>query len=72
VSDGYALASGADRERILKEVRKVSRKLWEAGNKPQALALGIIMLNIESQFMPGEDALFVKLATDALIREAKA
>jgi hypothetical protein len=72
VSDGYALASSADRERILKEVRIVSRKLWEAGNRPQALALGIIMLNIESQFAPGENAVFVKSATDALIREAGA
>jgi hypothetical protein len=72
VSDGYALASGADRERILKEVRKFSRKLWDAGNRPQALALGVIMLNIESQFVPGDDAAVVKAATDALIKEAMA
>jgi len=70
VSDGYKLASPDDRERILKEVRAVSRQLWEAGNRPQALALGIIMLNIESQFLPGDDAAFVKAATDDLIKEA--
>lgn len=72
VSEGYALASSADRQRILKEVREVSRKLWEAGNRPQALALGVIMLNIESEFVPGEDAAFVKEATDALIKQALA
>jgi hypothetical protein len=72
VREGYALASSADRDRILREVREVSRQLWNAGNRPQALALGIIMLNIESQFAPGDDAAFVKAATDALIREAGA
>jgi len=72
VSDGYKLASPDDRERILKEVRAVSRQLWEAGNRPQALALGVIMLNIESQFLPGDDAAFVKAATDDLIKEASA
>jgi hypothetical protein len=72
VSEGYALASSADRERILKEIREVSRQLWNAGNRPQALALGIVMLNIETQFAPGDAAAFVKAATDALIREALA
>ena len=69
VNDGYALASSADRERILKAVREVSRQLWSAGNRPQAMALGVIMLNIESQFVPGDDAAFVRVATDALINE---
>ncbi len=72
VSEGYALASAADRERILKEIREVSRQLWNAGNRPQALALGIIMLNIESRLVPGEAAAFVKAATDDLISEALA
>jgi hypothetical protein len=72
VNDGYGIASPVDRERILKEVRAVSRQLWEAGNRPQALALGVIMLNIESQFLGGDDAAFVKAATDALIKEALA
>jgi hypothetical protein len=72
VSDGYALASSADRERILKEIREVSRQLWNAGDRPQALAFGVIMLNIESQFTPGDDAAFVKAATEALIKEALA
>jgi len=72
VSEGYELASSADKERILKEIREVSRQLWNAGNRPQALALGVIMLNIESQFTPGDAAAFVKAATDALIKEALA
>ena len=70
VNKGYELASSADRERILKELRDVSRQLWFAGDRPQALALGVLMLNIESQLTPGDDAAFVKQATDALIKEA--
>jgi hypothetical protein len=70
VSEGYALASSADRERILTEIREVSRRLWGAGDRPQALAFGVIMLNIESQFAPGDDAAVVKAATEALIKEA--
>ena len=69
VNEGYELASNADRERILKELRDVSRRLWSAGNRPQALALGVLLLNIESQLTPGDDAAFVKQATDALIKE---
>ena len=69
VNDGYELASSADRERILKELRDVSRRLWSAGNRPQALALGVLLLNIESQLTPSDDAAFVKQATDALIKE---
>ena len=70
VNDGYQLASSADRERILKELRDVSRRLWSAGNRPQALALGVLMLNLESQLTPGDDAAFVKQATEALIKES--
>ena len=70
VREGYELASRADRERILKEIRKVSRQLWNAGNRPQALALGVVMLNVESRLARGDDAAFVKAATDALIKEA--
>jgi len=72
MSDGYALASSADRTRILNEVRQISRNLWEAGNRPQALALGVIMLNLESRLEMGDDAEFVKAATDALIKLASA
>ena len=72
VNEGYKLASSADRERILKELRGVSRRLWSAGNRPQALALGVLMLNIESQLTPGDDAAFVKQATEALIKESTA
>ena len=69
VNEGYELASSSDRERILQELRDVSRRLWSAGNRPQALALGVLMLNIESRLTPGDDAAFVKQSTDALIKE---
>jgi len=72
VNEGYELASSADRGRILRELRDVSLQLWTAGNRPQALALGIILLDIESQFTPGEDAAAVKAATAALIKEGLA
>jgi hypothetical protein len=71
IDDAYELASPADRERMLKAVREVSGKLWEGGNRPQALALGVIMLNIESRFLAGDDANFVKAETDVLIKEAR-
>lgn len=70
ISDAYELASSADRERMLKAVLEVSRKLWDEGNRPQALALGVIMLNIESRFLAGGDATFVKAETEALIKQA--
>ena len=70
VNEGCELASSADRERILKELRDVSLQLWTAGNQPQALALGVILLNIESQLAPGDDAAFVKRATEDLIQES--
>ncbi len=70
ISDAYELASSADRERMLKAVLEFTRKLWNDGNRPQALALGVIMLNVESRFLAGDDAAFVKAETDALIKEA--
>ncbi len=72
VNEGCAQASSGDRARILKEVRDVSRQLWSAGNRPQAFALGVIMLNLETQFLQDDDAAYVKTATDALIKEGTA
>jgi hypothetical protein len=71
VNEGHELASSADRERILKELRDVSRQLWSAGNRPQALALGVILLNLESQFTSDDDAAIVKAGTDILIKETQ-
>jgi len=71
VSGGYADASSADRKQILRHAAKVSRQLWDRGDWPQALGLGIIMLNAESRFVPGDDAAYVRAATDALIKEAQ-
>jgi hypothetical protein len=69
VNEGHEQASSADRERILKELRDVSRQLWSAGNRPQALALGVILMNIESQLVPGDDSALVREATEAQIKE---
>jgi len=70
ISDAYELASSADRERMLKAILEFTLKLWTDGNRPQALALGVIVLNIESRFVGGDDAAFVRAETDALIKEA--
>ena len=70
IRDAYELASNADRERMMKAVLEVSRKLWDEGNRPQVLALGVVMLNLESRFVEGDDANYVKVETDALIKEA--
>jgi hypothetical protein len=71
VSEGYANASSADRKRISRHAVEVSHQLWDRGDWPQALGLGIIMLNAESRFVPGDDAAYVRAATDALIKEAQ-
>src|SRR5579872_3462870 len=71
IGDAYEMASSADRERMLNEVLGFSRKLWNEGSRPQALALGVIVLNIESRFVAGDDAAFVKAETDALIEQAR-
>ena len=65
----YGLAGNSDRQRIIKDVREVAQQLWTAGNRPQALALGVILLNMESQFMFDDDAAIVMAGTDALIKE---
>ena len=72
ISEAYELASSADRERMMKAVLEMSRKLWDEGNRPQVLALGVVMLNIESRFVAGDDAAFVKAETETLINEASA
>ena len=71
-SSRYASASTADRKRILKNASKISHQLSDAGDWPRALGLGIMVFNLEARRLPGDDAAFVKAATDALIKEANA
>ena len=44
--------------------------MWNSGDWPSALGLCISCLNIESEYLPGEDAAYVKTETDKIIEQA--
>lgn len=66
----YSSASVPRRKAFLKKMRRVSLALWNSGDWPSALGLGISCLNAESRFVPGEDAAYVKIETDRIVTEA--
>ncbi len=66
----YCSASMSRRKAFLEKMRKTSLGLWKRGDWAAALGLGISCLNAQSRVVPGEDAAYVKQATDLLIREA--
>jgi hypothetical protein len=66
----YSSASVPGRKAFLKKMRKTSLEMWCKGDWPSALGLGISCLNAESRFVPGDDAAYVKLETDRIIKEA--
>jgi hypothetical protein len=66
----YSSASVAGRKAFLEKMRKASLEMWRSGNRPSALGLAISCLNAESRFVPGDDAAYVKLQTDRIIKEA--
>jgi len=66
----YASASVTRRKAFLEKRRKISLEMWNRGDRPSALGLGISCLNAESRFIPGEDAAYVKLETDRIVKEA--
>jgi hypothetical protein len=70
VVDYYSAAPPADRKAFLKKMRKAALDMWNNGDWPSALGLGISCLNAESQFTPGEAAAYVRRETDRLIKEA--
>ena len=53
-------ATARDRKALLKQSRKSTIQMWDHGDWPSALGLIISCLNIESEFVPGEDAAYVK------------
>ena len=63
----YSDASSAERNRILQRTAKVSQQLAGAGNLPSALGSRIMIMSLMVRDLPGPDAFFVKLASDALI-----
>lgn len=68
--DFYNSGSKSERKAFLKQSRKNMQVMWGRGDWPSALGLAISLLNAESHFVPGEDATYVKLETDLLIKEA--
>ena len=66
----YASSSVPARAAYLRKMRRACRKMWAHGDWPSALGLGISCLNVESRFVPGDDASYVKVATDLTIKEA--
>ena len=71
LSNRYASSSSADRKRIRRQATKVWNQLAEAGDWPSALGLGVMILNMETRYLPGDDAAFVNRASNALIEEAR-
>jgi hypothetical protein len=70
--EAYNAASSSERKAILNHCRKSMNRMWDRGDWPSALGLGISSLNIESEHLPGEDAAYVKRETDKIIAEAAA
>ena len=68
--EGYKLASDRQRKTLLKDCRKVASTMWDRGDWPFAIGTGIVCLNVESRFIPGDDAAYVKAETDKIIAEA--
>ena len=66
----YSSASVPCRKAYLRKMRKACRKMWANGDWPSALGLGISCLNVESRFILGDDATYVKIKTDCIIKEA--
>lgn len=69
--EAYRPASAAERKAILKESRRSATEMWNSGDWPSSLGLGISALNIESEYAPGKDAAYVKAETDKVIQQAR-
>ena len=70
VVSAYSTASKSERKDLLRAMMGETRRMWAAGDWPSALGLGISCLNAESQFVPGDDAAYVKRQTDRIVHEA--
>jgi hypothetical protein len=66
----YISSSTSDRKDILSILKRTANEVWQGGDWPSALALGIVSLNVESQFVPGKDAAFVQAETALLVVKA--
>lgn len=67
VRAAYDVADRTDRKVLLKILKQNAHKVWDSGDWPSALAIGIVCLNLESLDTSGAAALQVRRETDALI-----
>ena len=68
--EAYGPASPHRRETLLEECRKSGTEMWNSGDYASALGLCICCVNIESEYLPGKDAAYVKRETDKIIEQA--
>ena len=68
--EAYGPASTHRRDALLEECRKSGTEMWNSGDYASVLGLCISCLNIESEYLPGKDAAYVKRETDKIIEQA--
>ena len=68
--EAYGPAPTHRREALQEECRKSGTEMWNSGDYASALGLCISCLNIESEYLPGKDAAYVKTETDKIIEQA--
>jgi hypothetical protein len=71
IRDSYLAATSPGRKMILRYLKAKAKVLTARGDWPSAYGLGIIALNLESRFVPGDDATYVKAQTEAVIKRAR-
>ena len=69
--EAYGPASTHRRETLLEECRKSGTEMWNSGDWPSALGRCISCLNIESEYLPGKDAAYVKRETDKSLNKRR-
>lgn len=71
ILEEYTPASRRDRKKLSKLCRHEATTMWNQGDWPSALGLAVSCLNVESRFLPGADAAYVKAESDKLLAEAR-
>ena len=66
----YSSGSKSERKLFLEGMRKSALEMWNSGDWPSSLGLAIASLNAQSRFVPGDDAAYIRLETDRLIKDA--
>lgn len=67
----YSSASPSEKKTMLRGARKEADELWRTDFWPEALGVGIVFLNAESRFVPGDEATYVRRETQRIIDDSK-